>query len=141
MQNWWKVGFISLLLTTTVAFTTHLVIREPNQNLATPSEVVDFTTPESLSWDWSDGFECNIYELCQVIDVFDTASCEDQILVPVEIEDDHERWIASYSTVISSPKKQGVASIEIGFDQLEFEYLVIGELSCTAMVPTVKAEI
>jgi hypothetical protein len=141
LPRWWKIGFTALLLITTGAFSATLALEKPSINTAPQNEPASTSEEpdESLTWDWSEDFVCDLYALCQVIDVEDTASCPDQISVDVYLTDKNDDWLSDASVILNSPQEIGATPIELGSEEIEFEYLYVGDVKCTTGLPTLEA--
>ena len=97
---------------------------------------------ESLSLDWTwgpDELECKIYQNCVHLEVEDTDSCPNELLVWVVITDINDDWVAAEDNVLKSPRKTKSAIIEIGVNRDDFEYFNVLDVQCTTGVPTVEA--
>jgi hypothetical protein len=96
--------------------------------------------PISLEWTWSqDELECKIYQNCVHLEVEDTYTCPNEILVSLVITDINDDWVAAEDNVLKSPRKTKSANIEIGVNRDDFEYFNVGDVQCTTGVPTVEA--
>lgn len=139
MPRWWKIGFVSVLLITTGALSAHVALQEPKIDLPVPSEVAEYADSDYLYWDWAEETDCEIYERCQFIKIYDTKRCPQQILVPMRLEDANDDWVAAESRVIRSPMQDDAVTVELGVDRTDFEYFVVGAIRCTTAIPTVEA--
>ena len=139
MPKWWKIGFVSVLLVTTGASSAHVAMREPALETGAV-QASSYPEDNGLDWNWGpEDQPCEIYETCQIIEVFETARCSKQIEIELHLEDAKEQWVDAVPMVILSPMNSEPALIEIGVDRTDFEYFAIGEVRCTASAPTVEA--
>lgn len=76
---------------------------------------------------------------CVHLQVEDTDSCPNELLVWVVITDINDDWVAAEDNVLKSPRKTKSAIIEIGVNRDEFEYFNVLDVQCTTGVPTVEA--
>lgn len=139
MPKWWKIGFAFVLLVTTGALSAYVALQEPTLDEEISAQVAEYADTDYLYWDWADEAVCDLYERCQFIEIYNTARCADQILVPMRLEDANEDWVAAASTVMRSPGKHGGVLVELGVNRTDFEYFAIGDVRCTSALPTVEA--
>ena len=120
-KGWW-IGLASVLVIT----------------WSWPSEAAVYQQPGSLAWNWSEVEDCQQFDSCVFIEVRSTHKCEEQLLIDAAITDANDDWVANVSMVINSPRQSGTSLIEVGVNREDFEYFLVGDVSCTTGVPTVE---
>lgn len=142
MPKWWWVGLASVLLVTTAAFFTHLALKDPALTGEHEAAVAEYQAGTSLPWDWNyEELSCIEFDRCVFLEVENTSNCEDQIIVEAYLADAYDDWVAAADTVMPSPNATDVALIELGVNREDFEFFFVGDVRCTAALPTVEAEL
>ena len=140
MPKWWKIGFVFVLLVTTGAFFTHLALQDPALTGEHAAAVAEYKAQANLAWDWNyEGLTCKEFDRCVFLEVENTSKCENQIVVEAYLADANDDWVAAADTVIPSPNASDVALIELGVNREDFEFFFVGDVRCTAALPTVEA--
>lgn len=140
MPKWWNIGFAWVSLITASAFSVYLVLKDPPFIAEYEGEVAESKEERNLDWDWaSSDRECQIFENCVHLEIQSTALCENQILVIMHLTDEHDDWVDSADTVLKSPREDGPAIVEVGVNRDDFEFFMVGDVSCTTGLPTVEA--
>ena len=140
MPKWWKIGFASVLLLTTGAFFTHLALKDPALTGEHEGTGAEFKSETSLPWDWSyEELTCKEFDRCVFLEVENTSKCKNQTIVEAYLADANDDWVATADTVMPSPNASDVALIELGVNREDFEFFFVGDVRCTAALPTVEA--
>ncbi len=140
LPRWWNIGFVSALLTTTSALSAHVALQEPIFEGEHEAVVTEYKSVNSLPWDWNyEDLSCQEFERCVFLEVENTSKCENQIIVEAYLADKNDDWVAAADTVMPSPNAAEVALIELGVNREDFEFFFVGDVRCTAALPTVEA--